>query len=121
MANVLDVNPKELASRNESAVMISKEIKEKAKDLDIMVCLMKEKIEVSSRKVKIQVLTMTPSSWTVRQTAEFFGVSNYMVRQAFKLRKEHGIFASPEQKKGPALADDVVLLVRDFYCDDENS
>lgn len=121
MANVLDVNPKELASRNESAVMISKEIKEKAKDLDIMVDLMKEKIEVSSRKVKIQVLTMTPSSWTVRQTAEFFGVSNYMVRQAFKLRKEHGIFASPEQKKGPALADDVVLLVRDFYCDDENS
>ena len=41
--------------------------------------------------------------------------------KAFKLRKEHVILASPEQKKGPALADNIVLLVRDFYCDDENS
>ncbi len=120
MANVLDVDPKELENMNESD-MNSKEMKEKAKDLDIMVDLMKEKIKESSRKVKVQVLTMTPSSWTVRQTADFFGVSNYMARQAFKLRKEHGILASPEQKKGPSLADDVVLFVRDFYCDDENS
>ena len=44
-----------------------------------------------------------------------------MVRQAFKLRKEHGILASLEHKKGQALSDDVVLLVTDYYCDDENS
>ena len=79
-------------------IIISKEIEQKANDLDIMVDLMKEKNKISSRKVKIQILTMIPSSWTVRKTANFFGVSNYMVRQAFKLRKEHGFFASPEHK-----------------------
>ena len=119
IAYVLDVKSKEL--KNSESAIISKEIEQKANDLDIMVDLMKEKIKVSSRKVKIQILTMTPLSWTVRKTANIFGASNYMVRQAFKLRKEHGIFASPEHKKGQALSDDVVLLVTDYYCDDENS
>ena len=78
MANALNVDPRELKNMKESD-LISKEMKLKAKDLDIMVDMMKEKIKVSPRKVQVQVLTMTPSSWKVRQTAEFFGVSNYMV------------------------------------------
>ena len=57
-AYVLDVNQKEL--ENSESAIISKEIEQKANDLDIMVDLMKEKIKVSSRKVKIQILTMTP-------------------------------------------------------------
>ena len=64
---------------------------------------------------------MTPSSWSVRKTAEVFDVSNYMVRKAFRLREEKGILATPEAKKGSVLPDTVQPLVKEFYCDDENS
>ena len=78
---------------------ISEEMKKKASDLDRIVELMKDKIQISPQKTKIQVLTMTPSSWSVRKTAEVFDVSNYMVRKAFRLREEKGILATPEAKK----------------------
>jgi hypothetical protein len=120
IANVLNVAPEEIeCSEQENA--ISDEINNKASDLDRIVELMKEKIQISPRKTKIQVLTMTPSSWSVRKTAEVFGVSNYMVRKAFGLRKEKGILATPEAKKGNVLPDTVESLVKEFYCDDENS
>ena len=64
---------------------------------------------------------MTPSSWSVRKAAEVFDVSNYMVRTAFKLRKKKGILATPEANKGNILPDTVQTLVRELYCDDENS
>ena len=112
--------PEEIeCSEQENA--ISEEMKKKASDLDRIVELMKDKIQISPQKTKIQVLTMTPSSWSVRKTAEVFDVSNYMVRKAFRLREEKDILAIPKAKKGNVLPDTVQTLVKEFYCDDENS
>ena len=44
-----------------------------------------------------------------------------MVRAAFKLRKEKGILAVPDIKRGNALPDSVKNLAIQFYCDNENS
>ena len=100
---------------------ISEENNKKAGDRDRMVELMKEKIEISPRRTRFQVLTMTPSSWSVRKTVEVFDVSNYMVSTAFRLRKEKSILATPETNNGNVLPDTVQTLVKKFYCDDENS
>ena len=102
IANVLNVAPEEIeCSEQENA--ISEEMKKKARDLDRIVELMKDQIQISPRKTKIQVLTMTHSSWSVRKTAEVFDVSNYIVRKAFRLREEKCILATPEAKKGSVL------------------
>lgn len=104
IADVLYMDPKELDSVTELS-MTSTETQAKAKDMDTMLDLMKEKIKESPRNIKIQVLTMAPASWGVGRTAGYFGVSEYMVRQAFKIRNSHGILANLEEKRGPALAD----------------
>ena len=44
-----------------------------------------------------------------------------MVYAAFKLRKEKDILVVPDIKRGNELPDSVKNLVREFYCDDENS
>ena len=56
----------------------------------------KEKLISSNRERKIQLLTLVPHDWSVQKTCDFFGVSEYAVRQARKLRAEKGILASPQ-------------------------
>ena len=40
---------------------------QKANDLDNLVELMKEKLKVSNKGEKIQILTLTPESWSLRK------------------------------------------------------
>ena len=58
-------------------------IQAKATDLDTLTYLMKEKLKTSDDcKTKIQVLTLTPESWSRKQAAEFFDVSEYSLQVA---------------------------------------
>ena len=56
---------------------------------------MKEKLKTSDYKTKIQVLTLTPESWSRRQADEFFEESEYSIRVARKLKEEKGILSVP--------------------------
>ena len=120
MANALDVTPTDIESKQQNEI-VQKKVLQNSDDLNKLLEMMKEKIQLSPRKIKIQVLTLTPLSWTVRKTAEFFSVSNFMVQTAFRLRREKGILAIQDVKKGNELHESVKNLVREFYCDDENS
>ena len=42
---------------------------QKANDLDNLVELMKEKLKVSNKGEKVQILTLKPESWSLRKTA----------------------------------------------------
>ena len=42
----------------------------KKNDLDNLVELMKEKLEVPSKRKKIQILILTPESWSLQKTAK---------------------------------------------------
>ena len=53
---------------------------------------MKEKLKTSDYKTKIQVLTLTPESWSRRRAAEFFEESEHSIRVARKLKEEKGIY-----------------------------
>jgi hypothetical protein len=93
----------------------------KAKDFDKMISLLKEKTLSVGRSQKIQILTLAPESWSKDKVVNEFKVSEYMVRQARKLKQEKGILAIPDPKKGKTLSENTVKLVTDFYENDENS
>ena len=97
------------------------EVKKKADDLDILVALMKEKLKVSNRGQRLQILTLAPRSWSILKTMEEFEVTAYMVRQARKLAAEKGILGTPNEKKGKVISEDLKQRVVAFYCDDEYS
>ena len=62
-----------------------------------LVTSIKENLVSSYRERKIQLLTLVPHDWSVQKTCElFFGVSEYPVCQARKLRAEKGILVSPQ-------------------------
>ena len=66
-------------------------------------------------------MTTLPSSWAIEDTADFFGVTNYMVRQSRTLKKEKGILAKRNEKEWKSVPADDIKQVQDFYQSDEVS
>ena len=93
----------------------------KAQDLDILLDDIKKKLINATYKEKIQLLTLTPDSWSRRFAAEFFNVSEYAIRTAQKLKEENGILAIPDSKTRNKLPPQTTELIKLFYNDDEYS
>ena len=82
--------------------------------------LIKEKRSQSKQNEQIQLLTLVSESWTITEiVTKFPCVTRYMVRQSRKLLKEKGLLAMPDSKRGKNLSEETVVLVKQFYCDDE--
>ena len=61
VATVLNVDKSVISFESEENKS-AKETEQKSRDLDYLVSLMKEKLNVSTRRQKIQILTLTPKS-----------------------------------------------------------
>ena len=70
---------------------------------------------------KLQILTLVPDKWSRQHCAQYFNVSEYLVRQARELKKSGGILTKPNPKRGKTLPNETLNLVRCFYEDDEYS
>ena len=82
--------------------------------------LIKEKRIQSKQNEQIQLMTLVSESWTITEiVTKFPCVTRYMVRQSRKLLKEKGLLAMPDSKRGKNLSEETVVLVKQFYCDDE--
>ena len=95
LANVMEILNKKL---NESSLNDCTN----CKDLERLIVLIKEKLEISSPRDQIKILTLTPESWSIKKTAQEFGVTEYEVKCARELKKESGILAEPKKKVGKA-------------------
>ena len=82
---------------------------------------MKEKLKTVSYPEKIQILTLTPDSWSRKFCSDYFDESEYLARAAKELKKTHRIFAKPELKKGKTLSKETLDLMLQFYEVDEFS
>ena len=100
LANVIEISDEEL---NESILNYCTN----CKDLERLIVLIKEKLEISSPRDQIKILTLTPESWSIKKTVQEFGVTEYKVKCDRELKKERGISAEPKQKVGKALSRDV--------------
>ena len=87
-----------------------------------MIDQLKEKFQSTTHKgEQLQILTVLPKSWSVKQVQEEFSVTNYMARQSKALVREKGILSLPNPKRGPSLPPETIKLVCEFYQSDENS
>ncbi|KAM4046376.1 LOW QUALITY PROTEIN: uncharacterized protein ACNLHF_009977 [Anomaloglossus baeobatrachus] len=90
-------------------------------DYNHLLADLKQKLQVSSRAEKVQILTLAPKSWSIKAISDEFGVSDRMVKQARKLKCEHGILALPTIKCGKKVSEEVKKKVQAFFEDDEFS
>ena len=120
ISEVYDVDNVELESSG-SASNVNVEVRKKAVELDMLHTAMKIKLKTVTNPEKIQILTLAPNLWSRKFCAEYFDVSEYLVRTARELKKEKGILANPEPKQGKKLSKETVQLIQDFYVDDEYS
>ena len=71
--------------------------------MERLIVLIKEKLETSSPRDQIKILTLTPESWSIKKTVQEFGVTECKVKCARELKKDRGILAEPKQKVGKTL------------------
>ena len=122
MATILNVQQSELESTDNSTEIDSEQhMNRKENYLDKLVELMKEKLKASNKREKIQILTLTPESWSLRKTAKEFKVSKATARKARILRDEKVILALPQPVIGKRLSEKTVNSVLEFYQNDEYS
>ena len=70
-ATILHVQKSKLESTvNLIEVDLEQDMNQKANDLDKLVELMKEKLKVSNKREKIQILTLTPESWSFQKNSK---------------------------------------------------
>ena len=116
MATILNVQQSELESTDNSTEIDSEQhMNRKENYFDKLVELMKEKLKASNKREKIQILTLTPESWSLRKTAKEFKVSKATARKARILRDEKGILAVPQPVTGKRLSEKTVNSVLEFY------
>ena len=99
----------------------SKEFEKKAIDLDKLTEATREKLPHSDYRHKVQLLTLTPESWSIKYASNYFQVSEYLIRRARELKRQQGINALPDQNTGKILPEDTLAHVRSFFEDDEYS
>ena len=81
------------------------EFKRKTSDLDKLTEQIREKLTtgITTYEEKVQILTLTPESWTIQKIASYFGVSEYQVRQTRELKKSRGVLVMPDKNRGKNL------------------
>ena len=122
LATILNVQQSELKStKNSIEVDSEQDMNQKANYLDKPVELMKEKLKASNKREKIQILTPTPGSWSLRKAAKEFKVSKTTARKAWILRGEKDILAVPQPVIGNRLSEKAVNSALKFYQNEEYS
>ena len=103
-------------------IVIEKDIQRIADDFDILILLIKDKLNGNSLKTsqKLKILTIAPD-WPRVHVAKYFNVSEHMVCEARKLAREKGILALPGPKRGKCLSNEIENSAKLFYKNDEYS
>ena len=119
-ASAIGVEVGEFSSQQEPE-SVSREFEKKAADLDKLTDEIRVKLQHCDYRHKVQMLTFTPESWSIKYASDYFKVSEYLIRKARELKRKQGINALPEQKTGKVLPEDTLAQVRSFFEDDEYS
>ena len=61
-------------------------------------------------KVKLQMLTLIPDSWTHEYVADYFDVTVHCVRQARTLKRTEGVLCQQEKDQRYAIREEVRLF-----------
>lgn len=68
--------------------------------------------------LKVTILTIAPSNWSINKIAAEFGASKRLARKAKQLKAQKGVLATTVAKAGKSLPDSIKNAVNDFYNND---
>ena len=106
----------------ESVPCTDEDEKQKAKSFEEMMEQLRQKFRTTDKPSdKIQILTVAPSSWTIRKLMEEFGASHHQARCAKRLQEASGCLSVPNPRPGKVLKSATAELVRDFYRSEDVS
>lgn len=105
-----DIDPEELESTDAM----------KAKDHDLLMDQIKEKLPSASKIQTYQLLSLVPLSMSINKAAVQFGVGRTVVSNSRKLRIEKGILPIPDFTRESSVLESTKILVKEFYCREEN-
>ncbi len=120
VAGAIGVDAEEISSKTNSETP-SSEIWNKAADLNKLNEQIKKKLPQADKRWKIQMLTLTPESWSVKYALKYFSFSECLVRKARKLQKEKGILSLPAQKIWKILSAETSERVKALFWNDQYS
>ncbi len=105
---------------------LSTPVKERPKssvesDMDFLVCSLKEKMKLSTKRKQISLLSLAPKSWSYSRIVAEFGVTEYMAQRVRKLQDEHGILPEVPIKKGKNISENTIKKVLNFFYEDDVS
>ena len=81
LSSALDTSMNEISVNNSFS---ENNYYQKYEYFNTLVEMIKQKLAISSRTEKIKLLTLTPTSWTIKQT-KYFGVKKWMTKKAREL------------------------------------
>ena len=87
-------------------------------DFEEILGQLKVRFKDATRSEKIQILTILPKNWSIRQIEQKFKVTHWMAQTAKNLQVERGVMASPNPKPGRKLNGDLIKSIHDFYLSD---
>ena len=99
ISSAYDIDVDDLNMDCSDKVVHSRENTQKGEELDKLYNAMREKLISASYPEKIQILTLIPDSWSRKKCAEFFDVSEYLVRVSRELKKKMECLRDPTQSK----------------------
>ena len=92
----------------------------KAKDHDLLMDEIKERLPSASKVQKYQLLSLIPLRISLSSAASQFGVSRKLISRARMLRVEKGILPVQDFTRKSTVLESTKQLVRDFYCREDN-
>lgn len=110
-------------SLNISSENTSSDPSQREKELENMLTGLKNKFSTLNMNdpLRLQILTIAPTEWSVRKLASEFHCSRRMAENAKKLQSSKGVLPHTTAKAGKKLPQDVVNKVENFYNNDFNS
>lgn len=92
-------------------------------ELEGMLDELKQKFSTleSNNPLRLQILTIAPSPWSVRKIAQEFDTTRYLADKSKKLKAKSGILPDSIAREGKKLSQAILQKVNGFYTSDINS
>ena len=96
---------------------------EEPDEYSVLIEQSKQKFQKSEEfSEKIQILSLLPTSWSIKRISTEFGASEYLVRKTKMLVEKYGILPKVERKSCTSrLPEETIRTVVEFYENDESS
>ncbi|KAK3911370.1 Trigger factor [Frankliniella fusca] len=93
---------------------------QRARDHDLLMNEIKQKLPIASKAQKYQLLSLVPLSMSLNEAAEYFEVSRTLLRRARQIKVEQGILPTLHFTRTSTVLESTKLLIKEYYSREDN-